>query len=785
MTAMATLNGNIVRHTSSNPCLVCGGSDSEPRGQGVRCHGYRSGDYVYCSREEHAGKAARSDGADAWKHKLRGPCRCGIEHAPGDSKPRTGKASTTKPRKEYGPIDKIYSYRDVDGTVLHQTVRYRDPKHFTQRRPDGHGGYVWSLNGVQTILYRRPELMAREIGSTVFISEGEKDVDNLYSVGLIATTNPMGAGKDKWQDRYSIDLRGHHVVILPDNDDRGRKHGQQVARSVSPHAASVKVIELEGLPPKGDVSDWLNQGHTADELLELVKRSLEWQPDAPASPLTPDRGQADADSDDDVNEAPDDPHRLARLYVDQHRIEGESAIHFYRDECFRWLDGAYRAIPNAELRSSLNQAIKREFDENNRRDILAWEKRGRVDENSKACGKPTARKVTASLVNNVMLALQSMATLPGKADAPFWIDGNGRFPASEVMPTKNAIVHLPGVVFGDQADPDRFTIAPTPGLFASYSVDFNFDLDADQPREWLKFLESIWPDDQESIDALQEWFGYLLTPDTRQQKIGLFIGPTRSGRGTISRLITAIVGKENVANPRLSHMASTFGLQPLLAKQLAIVGDARLDGRVDGPAIVECLLAISGEDDVTVDRKHMTSWTGRLPTRIMICSNELPKLRDQSGALAGRFLAWRFTKSFLGNEDHELDNKLAVELPSVLNWAVEGRKRLHARGRFRQPESGLELLKRVREIGGPVGTFVEERCDIGTGPEYRVDLTDLFREWCEWCLTKNVKPGTEMMFGRDLHAAHATLETKQRRTPSNGIVRYYRGIRLKNHDCHA
>ncbi len=245
--------------------------------------------------------------------------------------------------------------------------------------------------------------------------------------------------------------------------------------------------------------------------------------------------------------------------------------------------------------------------------------------------KPVCRQVTRALVSNVQLALQSMTFLPGNIDPPFWIDGAGPFPANEVLPMRNALVHLPGVVTGDMADPTRFVIEPTPRFFSTYALDFDFNLDADPPAELIKFLVSVWPNDPESINALQEWVGYCLLPDTRQQKIGMFIGPMRSGRGTIARLMSALIGPENVAGPRLSALATNFGLEPLVGKPLAIIGDARLSGRTDTGAIVEAMLSISGEDTVTIDRKHRAPWTGKLPTRLMLLSNELPRLPDQSG----------------------------------------------------------------------------------------------------------------------------------------------------------
>ncbi len=160
-----------------------------------------------------------------------------------------------------------YEYRDENGKLVY-VVERRIPKDFRQRRPDGHGGWIWNLKGVESLPYRLPEVLGADLNEPVFIVEGEKDVDNLHALGFIATCNSGGAGK--WKRSHSSYLTGRHVVILPDNDDAGREHATVVAKSLAGVASSIRTIELPGLPAKGDVSDWLASGHSAQELRELL-----------------------------------------------------------------------------------------------------------------------------------------------------------------------------------------------------------------------------------------------------------------------------------------------------------------------------------------------------------------------------------------------------------------------------------------------------------------------------------------------------------------------------------
>ena len=158
-----------------------------------------------------------------------------------------------------------------------------------------------------------------------------------------------------------------------------------------------------------------------------------------------------------------------------------------------------------------------------------------------------------------------------------------------------------------------------------------------------------------------------------------------------------------MCGPTLSSLTTNFGLQPLIGKRLAIVSDARLG---KGQSIVaERLLSISGEDAMTVDRKYGKAWTGTLPTRFMIMTNVLPRIWDASGALPSRFIVLVLTKTFYGEEDTQLTNRLATELPGILNWAIEGRRRLQRRGYFIQPESAGDLVDNLQELDHPTTPF--------------------------------------------------------------------------------
>ncbi|KAA1243521.1 hypothetical protein F0Q45_25565 [Mycobacterium simiae] len=184
----------------------------------------------------------------------------------------------------------------------------------------------------------------------------------------------------------------------------------------------------------------------------------------------------------------------------------------------------------------------------------------------------------------------------------------------------------------------REIVDHTPALYNVVSAPFACERHPPKPQAWLDFLASVWPEDPDSIALLQEYFGYVLSGRTDMQKLLLLIGPTRSGKGTIARMLTALVGRGHVAGPTLASLATHFGLSPLLGKPLAMISDARLSSAAPSNTIVERLLSITGEDMLTIDRKFRSPWNSKLPNRFAVLTNELPRFRDASDAIANRML---------------------------------------------------------------------------------------------------------------------------------------------------
>lgn len=255
--------------TADAPCGVCGGWERSQRGQGTRCTGYIDGEWLICSREEHAGRL-KANANGGYPHRRQGPCGCGKQHG---AAVRDISESPRARRVEQ------YPYHGLDGTLLYEVVRF-DPKGFRQRRMGPDGEWIWNLQGVSPVLYRMPLVAAAiDAGDPIWIAEGERDVHALEAAGQVATTNSAGAGK--FPAAMAKHLAGADVTIVQDKDDAGRAHARDVLEKVRPVAKSVRIVEAK---TGKDARDHLEAGHSVADFvpvwpLESLRKSdpVEWK----------------------------------------------------------------------------------------------------------------------------------------------------------------------------------------------------------------------------------------------------------------------------------------------------------------------------------------------------------------------------------------------------------------------------------------------------------------------------------------------------------------------------
>jgi len=442
----------------------------------------------------------------------------------------------------------------------------------------------------------------------------------------------------------------------------------------------------------------------------------------------------------------------ARTFLDNYYSseEGYKLVH-YADDFFIHVGTHYEIVESATIRSQVYSFLDK------------CKKSGKQ-------GSLIPFNPAPASVSGALDAIQALVHLPNHPNTkpPIWLLGysSTKPEASKLVSLQNGLFHLE----------DSILIPHSLGFFTQNSLPFEYSPAAECPT-WEAFLKSVWPDDLESIDCLQEMFGYILSGDTKQQKFFNIVGARRAGKGTINKVLVALLGQHNTVAPELSELCDTFGLQPWISKLLASFTDARAPSR-NGSAVVSQLLRIVGGDTVTVNRKNKEAWSGYLPTRIVIYSNEVLQLTENSNALTGRMIVFKMNKSFYGKEDTELSSKLDKELSGIFNWAMEGlRRRISRGGYFIQPTSGKEYLELMSEIGNPIGSFIDDALVVD--PMGSVAKDDVFTCYKRWALHRSLPPGTELAFKRRFLAAiqeHAVTSDLLREKGER--VHIYVGIKL-------
>jgi putative DNA primase/helicase len=432
-----------------------------------------------------------------------------------------------------------------------------------------------------------------------------------------------------------------------------------------------------------------------------------------------------------------DPRGLASRWLKaRHSHKEGRTLHRWNQHFWTWRNGAYQEWDDEDVRSKLANFLGDDLILLNR------------------AGLPVA--VNKNIINDTVDAVRSIANLSSlDHHPPCWINAPRNADHQRFVAVKNGLLNLS----------TRKLIAPTPRWFSFSSLSTSYDEKATCPQ-WLAFLDEIFPDQQDvetnetmpgqqSRDTLQEFFGYFLTTDMRQQKALIIKGPKRSGKGTIGRILASLIGPRGTVHPALMDFGLPFGLEKLIGKSVAIISDARVDNRVSQAVLAERILAITGEDTIAIARKFLADYTGELFVRFVFLTNELPNLHDASGALPNRFIILETIKSFFGREDLELYDRLATELPGILNWALDGWLRLQERGHFVQPTAAQPLRDELDSMANPLLDFIREACSLPkAGEVFSEEVNVLHRCYTYWCRWRNEPPTLRPnIFSRNLCAA--------------------------------
>lgn len=487
----------------------------------------------------------------------------------------------------------------------------------------------------------------------------------------------------------------------------------------------------------------------------------------------------------------DDPEFLAKRNLEAYRATGRDICH-WRGEWFTWKGKCWQSQSESYIRSRVRSFVESEFTSHCQEATERWQKRlddGKFDSDEAAAkARPKKIKTTASIVRNAVDAMQSMVVIPDHVDMGCML--SDRKPRN-LWPVQNGLVDLDGLD-GSVTEPTKLIQPHTSDWFSDYSHDYEFQSKWASIAVWKQFLDDVFRDeqtgavDEESIEVLQRWFGYCILPTTSLQKMLLLIGPSRSGKGVITRILKRIIGERFTSSPMLKSFGGDFGLQPLMNKRLAIVGDLKLDRyKHDSEAALETLLNVVGEDSIDVNIKGSKAATSTtLPVKFMLVGNQLPAFRDPAMALINRVVLIQFRKSFVGKEDSELTKKLMSEIDGIFIWALNGCEKLLADYRLPQPESGKETIEKFRKLVSPIRGFVFDCCELPgddeSSEQLHADRDDVFSMWRIYCeKIGREHPGTRSSFVRQLTESFPMIQESRLGSGRDGDRRWWALLNIR------
>ena len=684
------------------------------------------GKFAFCTRDAKAGSLELHAGADppAYRHLLRGECRCGVEHNPAD-----------KPKAKSGRINVLYPYTDETGLVVFEVVRYAEPKGFKQRRPDGKGGYVWSLKGVRTYPWRLPELL--QSSGPVFIVEGEKATDRLIAEGLAATTAPGGAGK--WTEGLARWLKGRECIVIPDCDPpdkiSGRRPGLEgaisTAQLLTQAGITCKLLELPEQPEDhSGADDWLDRGHTVAELVALAESApvYVFAVEVQGKLVRPSAGiYTDT--------------RNARRLVAKH---GEEIRFDHTRGQWRLWDG--RVWTHDETAGIMLMAKEVIADMHIEAEQTMFE-----DDLKRAQNKILACESTGRLNALVDNAKSDVTATHKTWDAePYWLNCNN---GTIDLRTGELLAHRP----------ERWQSKLAP-------VDY--DPDAKCPR-WDAFLDRIFAGDQELIQFVQRAVGLSMVGEVVEHVLFLLWGTGGNGKSKFLEAIMAILGDyARTASPDLLLNADT----PQHSTNIAELKGVRLvsaietaEGKRMSEAVVKML---TGGDTRNARFLFQDAFTYIPSDTFWVATNTKPVVQGNSEGLWRRMKLIPFTVTIPKAEiDPELPKKLRAEYSGILAWAVRGCMDWQRQG-LREPSAVSQATAHYRGEMDTLNAFLEEACVREEGS--KVASEELYRRYVAWCQQAGEKVATQRFLGLRL-GEHGFVKTRM--TPTNRWG--WQGLRLR------
>jgi P4 family phage/plasmid primase-like protien len=311
--------------------------------------------------------------------------------------------------------------------------------------------------------------------------------------------------------------------------------------------------------------------------------------------------------------------------------------------------------------------------------------------------------------------------------------------------------------------------AATPDWFSPVRLPVAFDPAADCPL-FKTFLDEVLEGDRERIDLVQEMFGYCLTFDTTQQKMFILEGEGANGKSVVLGLLTRLLGPENVSHVPLENFGDRFQLTMTLGKLANIAPEVGESTHLAEGTIKQFV----GGDRMHFDRKGISPVEAYPTARVVVATNTRPGFADRSSGIWRRLVLIPFRLTIPPDrQDRNLLDKLANELPGILNWSLEGLRRLRQKGHFTEPAVVKQALEEYRREANLEATFLQER--YVADPVSEVEAKQLYLEYRQWASGEGSKPVDAAKFGKQIHRSFPTVKRLRSGQADRHYV--YRGLK--------
>ena len=625
-------------------------------------------------------------------------------------------------------IEAIYKFYDENGDLAYEKIRKKGKKFLHRRYIDGEtvwgmeegiytetfpGSKSWSIKerpgakkayypGQEQLLYNLPNVIKGiKEGQTIFITEGEKDSDSLITRGLIATTTSIGATKGdlgkKWPSRFNSFFKGANVVLLPDNDEPGKRFMEHIAIELKNIANNIKIVELPDLSKKEDITDWLEYGNDIYDLQALVKRTdefIEFKGNIIYDYNWSDVGNAE---------------RLISLHGKDIKFNVNSGkwyvwngVNWELDNSFK-VENLYRtvlrrfqnAIPNINI--SDDEIATKKQQEKAKSFVLRNETDGKIKS-----------------VLNQAKTFKGINFMESDKDDYLFNTPNGTINLRDLSQKKH-----------DRKD------------LITQCSNYSFNRENDKCPNWIAFLNRIFCGDQELINYVQKAVGYSLTGDMSEQCLFMLWGGGANGKSTFVKALEDIMGtyaatiKGETLMEKNGQDGARGDLARLTNKRVVIASELQ-EGQVFNEPLLKVL---SAGETLPVRFMYQEEFMLKPKFKLWIMTNKKPKVKGNDHGIWRRWRMIPFKYKFTEKEKDPnfYEEKLKPELEGILLWAITGYQMWKEQG-FEAPKEVMEAVEDYKMDMDQVARFIEDCCKVGEG--YECTGSAMYDEYINWCIAE-------------------------------------------------